>query len=409
MKKRIPDIVIYLFVFVSLFVTNPVSNLFGLPSRVFTFSFLLLAVVFIPAIWQGIIKVSNLQIQFVLVISALLILFKMSLGQSYTKEVILFSVVPIVATLVFSKNEQRHRKLFRILVFVFYFLECALAIIERSLNVNLLPFEMVEDVVEFYNMRGETFEFRSTALLGHPLVNSLIVSMLTAFIVTDKTISLWGRSLLFSIGYVALLCFNGRAALIVVSVLLIPYLSHEIVKKSRKPFISFFVVIAVVAGLFMVLYDSDLGGRLVKEGFDDDSSRSRLLAFNFYKHITTYDLWIGGHGLYNRVATALHTSGVENGVVCVILNYGLFFAVALLAALIAFHWKLLSVYSKSSRLIILLVFFIIGSSNPNLSLSSCWLYWVIFYFAFAPISGFDKPSVRKKKSKDKRFRSISNL
>ena len=368
---------------------------------------ILIAVLYLPSISRSLLKRDHRIEVAVFLCSALLVIFKMSVSQYYLKDVFGFIIYPLLLVLIFEQMNMRGRSILRSVVLTFFIAECVLAIIERTFRTNFFSQQLLEEMLEYYNTEA-VFSFRSTAFLGHSLRNAFIVATGMGFIALDKTIRLEWRILLVLLGFLAQLCFNGRAAIIIVSLTLIPYLLIEYYNKFHFNIFTFAVSIVFLIGLWSFLTDTSWGGRLFNNEFTDGSGQARLLALSFYRYISNTELLTGGPDLYHRVAESLGTSGVENGVVCWILNYGLPFTLLLLPLMIALHLNKLKVYDRMlDRWIIMILFYGIGISNPNLAQQPGWSYWVLFYFAFSPGSYVPRPKLSAEDYLRRRYRSIA--
>ena len=69
--------------------------------------------------------------------------------------------------------------------------------------------------------RIDSYEFRSCGLWGHPLSNSCILSLMMPFILLQNEFSIKKKNLLWSIGMLALLCFNSRFSIVLSAVVYI--------------------------------------------------------------------------------------------------------------------------------------------------------------------------------------------
>ena len=112
------------------------------------------------------------------------------------KGVLLFLIVMLIVTFFFSKDDlvgvigwitipficaitlsldKKSLKGMQVVLIAFFVVECLLAIYERQYNIVLFPY--VED--DYYQLmveQGQTWQFRSSSLLGHPLFNANFVS-----------------------------------------------------------------------------------------------------------------------------------------------------------------------------------------------------------------------------------------
>lgn len=318
----------------------------------------------------------------IILLAILIVLFKFVLGQNYIKGVAMLLIVPMLISIYLDKVSIEKLKAVAITIEVFYVLECVIAVYEKYAHTNLFytPFYNVRGKLKLYQV--ESWEFRSSALLGHPLANAMVVAVILTLIVVNKNISERKKYIYVFLGCTGLLSFNSRGALLVVGLFVIPYFCFDQLKNKHIKH----KVILLLAGLIVIvssgyyITNSDLGGRLVvQDKLIDGSAQTRLDVFRFYKFLSAPDLLYGSPNNYQYLTKKLRAGGVENGVVVYIINYGLIFTPFLLYFLFSYQNAKLKYFSKKERLLVLLVFYLIGVMNPNLMTS---VQWVIFIFAF---------------------------
>ena len=285
----------------------------------------------------------------------------------------------MIASMSFDSLTRKELILLRKVVIFFFITECGLAIVEWILKINFFLYE---------GLSGVWFEFfRSTSLMGHPLANAQIIAVFMTFIVVSDFKKKIVQILLFFLGYVSLFCFSTRGAILVITVFTAPYFLWKINKttpKNRKWIIKFGIFCMFCILIYLIIY-TPLGGRLTGMELMDQSGKSRLDVLYFYNYYDTTDQILWGHpGLYNYIMGRLGESGVENGIICLILEYGIIFAIIMLLLLFRFQFHKLSVYSKFEKWLLLSVFYIIGTMNPNLAQPVQWTMWIFAYYAFRP-------------------------
>jgi len=322
---------------------------------------------------------------YLLILAVILILFKLSLGQDYyLKRVLELLIVPMLMTICFENLSRKEFKTLYLIVLTFFIIESGLAIVEWSLERTFFS-TFFEDDTEFWLARGF---FRSTSLLGrHPLANAQVVAVYMAFIAFANFKNKTYQIMLFFLGYVSLFCFNARGAILVVTVILVPFFVWEINKHANKrmKWLINIGVFIMFCGLVYLVTQTPLGGRLMKSDLLDSSANTRLDVFQFYKFYQSPDDFIWGSDvLYEYMTDKLGAAGVENGLITFLLDYGIIFTIPMLLLLFKFQYNKLSVYPKTEKWILLAVFFIIGSMNPNLASPAQWTLWVFAYYTFRP-------------------------
>jgi hypothetical protein len=291
-------------------------------------------------------------------------------------------IMPMIISVFFEKCRGKRILVLQMITLAFFVVESLLAVYER---ITLTSVFYKAGIDEYRPM--EDWEFRSHALLGHPLANAMVIAVIMAFIVTNHRLTPKLKISAALLGYIALFCFNARGATIVVSALIMPYLFLQMYNryKAKRVLIIIFTTI-VVASLLYIVFETGLGGRLTNsDKLIDGSAQTRLEVYSFYKFVDVPDLLLGNSKNYLFVMNKLHAGGVENGVVVLILNYGIIFTIPILLLLFSFQFNKLKIYNKIDRWLILAVFYLIGFMNPNLASPIQWTIFVFAYYSFRNI------------------------
>lgn len=143
------------------------------------------------------------------------------------------------------------------LVVTFQYLDCFLAVIEKIMQVHIIPRE------------DDYAIFRSTALQGHPLKNALVVSLIGIIMLLVNNNSL-NRVISLSVTLLALICFGERTALlvfvVVVSLIAIDWFLRFIFGMSVKKFdiiIAQSGILVIILVLSIVFMYTNLGDRIL--------------------------------------------------------------------------------------------------------------------------------------------------
>lgn len=369
----------------ALFITDLTAPFLHI-KEVVTFSFIpLVAYILVtllnkPSVWKG---KHNTEVYYILFWGIILLILKYSIGQDYFKTILQFIFIPMLISIVFESLSHREVKTLRHIILIFFIVECSFAIYERITHTNI--FYLPSETELLVLSTQEAWAFRSTAFLGHPLVNAMAITTILSFILLHKRFSIIQKIIFTALGYFSLYCFNARGATIIATITIIPYLFYLInqTKNSRLKRVSYLVF--VFGGLLFIYYllNSSLGGRLFNENkIIDGSAQTRLDVFQFYKFLTTDQLLWGSPDLYYYLMRKLEAGGVENGIIVLIINYGLIPTLFLLPLLIYFHYRKLAIYKKAERIWIMAIFYIIGIMNPNLAVPTQWVIWLFAYYAF---------------------------
>lgn len=319
----------------------------------------------------------------IILIGILTITFKSSIGQDYFKQAIYFLIIPMCISISFedlSNSKISHLK--KILLF-FFLTECFLAIYERIFTINIFPIKELT-LNEMLYSNPEDWEFRSTALLGHPLANAMAITTILSFILTGK-FKISTKLFYVLIGYISLFCFNARGAIIISTILIIPYTFNLIKKNRHHKTLLYTISFLFLLAIGYLITNTSLGGRLLNmDKLLDGSAQTRLDVFEFYRFLNIDTLLLGSPDSYQYLTTKLEAGGVENGIIALIINWGLILTLIILPNLILFHYKKLSIYPFKDKIWIMAIFYILGTMNPNLATPTQWIIWIFSYYAFRP-------------------------
>lgn len=184
----------------------------------------------------------------------------------------------LVVYLLFVANLYES-KVLKYFLLGFFILNCSIAFIERSSGVRWLEYD--NEILESFVSSGDLMEqdFRSFALLGHPLSNACVTSIIMGFILTYQRIKWTVKFLLLSIGLLGFWGFNSRGAILVWIVILL-YRFTLYHRSSWKAIIP--TIIVIVAFPFLIDYVNS--GALGRFSFDfsDGSSATRWESFLFF-------------------------------------------------------------------------------------------------------------------------------
>ena len=324
---------------------------------------------------------------YLLILAVIILLCKWSIGQNYIVLIGQLLVVPMLIFICFDRLTTQQSSTLRRLMILFFILVCALAIVERALNYHFFPV----NVNPYYLRRGY---FRSYSFFVHPLIGAYFVTIFMSFLSIVHFKRKKNQIFLFFLGYLSLFCFDGRTAILVATFILFPYFFWKVYKTSGKNrWIIILGVICMLLGLLYLISETSFGsGRFMTARLMDESGQTRLDVFNFYKYYNKRDdmIW-GSPDNIQYMAEKLGAGGVENGIVVFVLEYGIIFAPILLLLLFLLQYQSLSIYTTPDKLMLLFVFWGLGSTNPNLSAPISWALWIFVYYAFKsthmPIGG----------------------
>lgn len=375
----------YLLFFVTLvftlFFNTKVPKSLGYDGIIHTLSALPIAVYFTTRFITQKIQF-NRDAVYIIFLAVIIFIFKWAIGQDYMYDIILLLIVPMLTSICFDTLPGKEFTLLRRITIIFYIVECCLAMVEWKLSHNFFTFQLLTNYTDNWVDVGF---FRSTSLFGHPLANAQIVAVFMAFIAVSDFKKKFFQINLFLLGYVSLFCFNARGAILVVTLLVTPYFFWKINKITRKrtKWIINICVFCMFLCMFYIIAGTSMGNRLTGKDLLDDSGQTRYEVFKFYKYYQNDDDFLWGHpDNYVYMMGKLEAAGVENGVITLILDYGIIFTIPMLILLFKFQYHKLSIYSKTEKWLLLAVFYIIGNMNPNLAEPIQWIMWIYAYYVF---------------------------
>ena len=312
----------------------------------------------------------------------------------YLRGVLLFLIVMLIVTFVLSKGDlvgvigwitipficaltlsldNRSLKAMQIVLCIFFVAECLLAIYERKTNVAFFPY--VED--DYYLSmveQGQTWQFRSSSLLGNPLFNANFVSFSLCLLLCCDSIKVVYRYILALLGLFAILGFNARGATIVTSCLVL-YKLYMILKGQKSKLNKYLFYALIVVSLYyaidFVMY-SDWGGRLMQDELMDGSAQTRLSFSEYLNNISliSFPTWV------NKVNKS------ENSYLFILISYGLFLGILLIYSLFRLFFHYIAPYTRQVKILLFISAIGVGSLNNNLSQSGLFVWFFMYLLAF---------------------------
>ncbi len=297
-------------------------------------------------------------------------------GLPFTSFIDTFIAPAIVLLLFRDIDEQRGHRL-ALLIHLLMFVNAALGIAEFAGGFRLTPLIIEGELLEN--------EWRSSALLGHPLSNALLTGAYMAILLSGGGHDLSGgaRLIAFFASAAGMVVFGGRAASALIILLIIwdgvrrfySVLSGGPVDKSR--------VLAAIIGLPLLLVGigvlADLGFfQLFLDRVTDDqgSASTRVEMFELFKHMTWMELIFGPDQAH--IQTLMHYYGLDYGIesfwVAVICAHGLIAGLAFFAALFLFCLEIMRAAPGSVTPLI----YFFGVASASLSLSAKTVAFSVF-------------------------------
>lgn len=285
---------------------------------------------------------------------------------------LLYSIFPF-----YTHIDQRiFKKVFFVLI-AFFLTEVLIAIFEKIQGTAV--FGWVNNGSAFMTL-GSGNEFRSVALLGHPLQNALTVSILMSFILTSPLKKKY-KYTLWMLGFISILCFNTRAAIVGNVLVFLFYYIYNIKSFVKSHSLSnlFIGIVCIFSCVYFVLY-TDLGGRLKDMGlFDENSAQVRVDVWSIFDYFPLNDfLWGISPVAKDLILYKTGLYATENFWIDWLFTYGLIFLIPFVISYFCWIKYLYGGYSRISIIITLSTFLLIASTNNSLSVT----FIPVFVFLF---------------------------
>jgi len=259
------------------------------------------------------------------------------------------------------------------------------------LNVALGYFEYATGHRLFPLTLGSTLvvgEWRSAALLGHPLTASGIVAGYIIALLLRPQICPASvlRLAIITICLGSMMAFGGRTALVCVLVVIGAILSVtglHLLRGSRTPLLNAILamcaVFALGIGLFIALDLGIFDKMLLRFSSDKGSTLARYATFSFLSHFDWHELIFGPNPTRVNALQAQYglNYGIENFWISCIVQFGLIHTIVLTIGIAAFFVELLR-RSHPAALAITLLIIVIALSAVSFSSKSIQLAQFIF-------------------------------
>ena len=244
--------------------------------------------------------------------------------------------------ILYADSDERTRATLRIALHAFLFVNACIGMIEFVTHWRLTP----------YVTGGKTIlhDYRSTALLGHPLVNAGVSAAYILMLLygADRAVGWPLRLALVGVQLAASVTFGGRTAIVLCIVLGAPALFRpalDILSGRRfdmRVAVGAALATPVLIGAIVLLAERGTFDGLI-ERFSDDkgSADARLLIFQLFDYFSFDELLFGPD--QQRLATIQNTLGIEYGIESswfgLLFGYGAFMTVFFLVAFVALLWE----------------------------------------------------------------------
>ena len=330
----------------------------------------------------------------IVLIALFILLIKLMTGDfNGIKNVLFFLIIPAILSILLQNQDDLLKQNIARLVLFFFVTECLLAIYERGFILNLFPYfnENAEFIMDHL---PEELGFRSTAFLGHPLLNALCVSIIMGFVLTS-TMKSFNKMILITMGYIALMSFNARASMLIWAILIIIHILNIALRKKSNALRTssmFIFFLFIIYGLFKLIVNKNYGDRLfLNANIMDESAKIRLDIFDSFSYMNITDFLLGNSSYTYNLLNTFNIGGTENSYILIISSYGLIMSLFLFVAYYFWIKRLLIHYNLYSKMIIITSFILVGSTNNGLSGQTPWVFFIICATSFLSLN---QPKIR---------------
>lgn len=362
-------------VLVSCFVFLPnITSTLRLPSDfvMYVFLFLSLASLFLK-------KKKNPLFKWFLIYTIALVAFRYCngiLSGSFQSIVIMTLPAYVAMTMPEYSYGSGCRKYYKFLLYgvtAFFFIEVIFSLIEFWGHFHILHY------VNTTYGTGFSKQFRSVALAGACLTNALIMCGLMTFILNSPLKSKI-KYILWSLGFLSLLCFQGRISIIVSIAYLVYYILTHFKNDAKKNIMSFMSLIIICIFIFSAFF-MGFGDRLIHMSIFDESSagvRSRMLGYMLNLNPDRFVYGVSKMDV-DDMMLEMNVLVIECFAVIHVLLFGLIFTIAgyfLYALLMKSFFK---EYSFRSKLEIITIYMVVAFiSNSFASAFVAMTYFFLF-------------------------------
>jgi hypothetical protein len=244
--------------------------------------------------------------------------------------------------ILYSDSDEETRRLIRLALHLFLFVNACIGVVEFATQTRLTPIVIAGKPI--------LHETRSTALMGHPLVNAGASGAyaLMLSLGADRAIGPFLRLALIGAQAVALVCFGGRTAIALFVIL--SALGQLRALAALLMGARFDARFALLVALGLPLLTAATAGAVMSgsldrfiERFTDDkgSAQARVVMFDLFDHFTLEDVLIGPDQerlLYVQRILGIEY-GIENSWLGFVFQYGAIASVIFLSGFAALLWE----------------------------------------------------------------------
>jgi hypothetical protein len=285
-----------------------------------------------------------------------------------------------------------------LLVHVFMTLNASIGIIEVSTGWRLVPsFEALGKEV--------TYDWRGTALLGHPLGNASLTGayILVLAFGADWRIPDWLRPILILLQFCAMVAFGGRAATVLVLAGILPALVWRGCRIltggsfDARAAAVLAVVLPIGIGLILLAVDAGVFDKFAERFADDGgSAQTRVAMMRIMYSFNFSDLLFGPNP--DELNTKMSVEGtpiaIESFVIGFFVQYGLGISIIFFAALAIFSYEFWRFGNAGiGTVYVIAYFYLVAAGSASLSTKST----IFMHFISVYMTVEARPSARDRR------------
>ena len=223
-------------------------------------------------------------------------------------------------------------------------------------------------------------EPRSTALLGHPLGNAILMGAYVVILALGggRDLPAWARPMCFLVALASLVPFGGRAATAVTLVVLAGLGLQRLLALLRGGAFDVATLISLAIGVpsaallaFGAFQYGAFDTFIARLSNDEGSAATRIEMFALFAYLSPYDLVFGPDPDMLQTWVRLHglDYGIESFPVAFVLNYGLLCAAVFFPAFGVFLWAVVA-RLRSGAWVAIVYFLAVAVTSLSLSSKS---------------------------------------
>lgn len=302
-----------------------------------------------------------------ILLTCMTLLYFIVTGQTDGFSVLINAIIlpVLISSILLRLNEKDKNRIFG-LILMFFFVNSFVAIFERVVGYNLLPYYSGGELSDVsYDFDISTF--RSSALRNHPLGNALLTTCIMGFILVSYRIKGRMKLLLFFIGFISVMCFNTRSSIMIAGGILFFYLLYNIFITNEIGIsrVTLFVLTGICIGAIYYLFSMGFGGRLLeKDNLNDTSVEARLLLFEKFLSLDISNYFFGMSN--DKILALVNLSHIENFWILFLFRFGIIIFIAYIVCFYRLFRRWLRGYHWTEVVVPTAMFLLVASVNNSI-------------------------------------------